>query len=89
MRLGWWTPWVDSLKLSELAYTIIEICIKYARKRTFLQYLCGCYKYNFWGKKQTRLCVSRYDQSAQNRRQKVFTTRALTFVQGGLILKIC
>ena len=35
-----------------------------------------------------RLCVSRYDQSAQNCRQKVFTGGALTFVQGGLILKI-
>jgi len=30
MRLGWWTPWVDSLKLSELAYATQELkmCMK-------------------------------------------------------------
>jgi len=34
MRLGWWTPWVDSLKLSALAYTRIENAYK-VRKETF------------------------------------------------------
>jgi len=35
MRLGWWTPRVDSLKLAELAYTRIENAHK-VRKKTFI-----------------------------------------------------
>jgi len=41
------------------------------------------------GTEQIRVCVSRYDQSAQNHRQKVFTRWGFAFAQGGLILKIC
>jgi len=41
------------------------------------------------GTEQTRVCVSGYDHSAQNRRQKVFTTEFFMFVQRDLILKIC
>jgi len=35
MRLGWWTPRVDSFKLAELAYTRIENANK-VRKKTFI-----------------------------------------------------
>jgi len=41
------------------------------------------------GTEQICVCMNRYDQSAQNHGQKVFTRGSFTFVQGGLILKIC
>jgi len=36
-----------------------------------------------------RVCVSRYDQSAQNHRQKVFTTGGLYVCAGRLDMENC
>jgi len=50
--------------------------MRLSTQENFRVYLCGC-SYNYWGAEQIRVCVSRYDQSAQKRRQKVFTRGAL------------
>ena len=57
MRLGWWTPWVDSLKLSELAYTRIENVYK-VRKKTFVfpVFMWLLYVQLLGDKTDTRLC---------------------------------
>ena len=55
-------------------------------------YLCGCYMYKYWGDRtDTRLWEPLWLIRRQNRGQKLFTRRlyVCTFVQGGLILKIC
>jgi len=77
MRLGWRTPRVDSLKIAEPAYTGIKNVDK-VRKKTFV-FICMAVicTYNCWRPEQIRGCVSRYDQKAQNSRQKVFTRGAL------------
>jgi len=76
MRLIWRTPRVDSLKLAELVYTRIENAHK-VRKKTFVFIYVAVIYTTAVGTEQIRVCVSRYDQSVQNRRQKVFTTGAL------------
>jgi len=76
MRLIWRTPRVDSLKLAELVYTRIENAHK-VRKKTFVFIYVAVICTTAVGTEQIRVCVSRYDQSVQNRRQKVFTTGAL------------
>jgi len=70
--LVWRTPRVDSFKPAELAYTRIENAHKVRKKTFFFIYvtiICTVSR----GTEQIRDCMSCYDQSAQNRRQKVFT----------------
>ena len=40
--------------------------------------------YNYWGAEQIRVCVSRCDQSTQNRRHKVFTKVVLLLCRLGI-----
>jgi len=82
MRLGWWTPRVDKLKLAELAYTIIENPHK-VRKQTFV-FIYVAVICTTTGGQNRCVCVSRCDQSAQNRRQKVFTRMALRLRRLGI-----
>jgi len=60
------------LKLTELAYTRIESVHK-LRKKTFVFIYVAVICTTTGVTEQIRVCVSRYDQSAQKRRQKVFT----------------
>ena len=75
MRLGWRTPRVDSLKLAELAYTRTENTHKVCKKTFVFNYVAVICT-TTGRTEQIRVCVTRYDQSAQNRRQKVFTRGA-------------
>ena len=70
------TPRVDIFKRAELAYTRIENAHK-VRKKTFVFIYVAVICTTSGGAKHIRVCVTHYDQSAQNRGQKVFTRGTL------------
>jgi len=69
MRQGWRTPGVGSLKLAELAYTRIENVHK-VRKKTSVFIYVAVICTTAGVTEQIRVCVSHYDQSAQNLARK-------------------
>jgi len=77
--LGWWTPRVDNLKLSELAYTRIENAYKVCKRtRHYSIYVAVIWTTTGGTKWSIRLEPSESVHEG-----------GFTFLQGGSILKIC